>query len=55
MTVGKLCQRGSTYVDETKELSFQKIRASEEDDEYVAVASKRFQETGTIRVKLEVL
>ena len=43
MTVGKLCQRGSTYVDETKELPFQKIRASEEDDEYVAVASKRFQ------------
>ncbi|MFG6370544.1 hypothetical protein [Turicimonas muris] len=55
MTVGKLCQRGSTYVDETKELPFQKIRASEEDDEYVAVASKRFQETGTIRVKLEDL
>ena len=55
MTVGKLCQRGSTYVDETKELPFQKIRASEEDDEYVTVASKRFQETGTIRVKLEVL
>ncbi|MEY8457128.1 hypothetical protein, partial [Turicimonas muris] len=36
-------------------LPFQKIRASEEDDEYVTVASKRFQETGTIRVKLEVL
>lgn len=55
MTVGKLCQRGSTYVDEIKELPFQKIRSNEEDEELVAIACERLQETGTIRVKLEDL
>ncbi|GAB1824766.1 MAG: type II toxin-antitoxin system RelB/DinJ family antitoxin [Burkholderiales bacterium] len=55
MTVEELCQQVLTYIAETEEIPFRKIRASEEDDELVAVASKRLQETGTIRVKLEDL
>ncbi|WP_308513494.1 type II toxin-antitoxin system RelB/DinJ family antitoxin [uncultured Turicimonas sp.] len=55
MTVEELCQQVLTYIAETEEIPFQKIRASEEDDELVSVASKRLQETGAIRVKLEDL
>lgn len=55
MTVEELCQRVLTYIAETEEFPFQKIEASEEDEELVAIASKRLQETGTIRVKLEDL
>ena len=48
--VGKLLSaRVNSYVDEdaTEELQHQKVDTQEEDDEYVTVASKRFQETGT--------
>ena len=38
MTVDELCQRVLTYIAETEEILFQKIRPSEEDDELVAVA-----------------
>ena len=55
MTVEELCQRVLTYIAETEEIPFQKIRASEDDEELVAVARERLQETGTIRVKLEDL
>ena len=55
MTVEELFQRVLTYIAETEEFPFQKIEASEEDEELVAVASERLQETGAIRVKLEDL
>lgn len=55
MAVEELFQRVLTYIAETEEFPFQKIEASEEDEELVAVASKRLQETGTIRIKLEDL
>ena len=55
MTIEELFQRVLTYVAETEEFPFQIIRANEEDEELIAVARERLQETGTIRVKLEDL
>ena len=55
MAVEELCQGVLTYIAETEEFPFQKIEASEEDEELVAVARERLQEAGTIRVKLEDL
>lgn len=55
MTVEELCQRVLTYIAETEEIPFQKIRASKEDEELVAVARERLEEAGKISVKLEDL
>lgn len=54
-TVEELCQSMLNSAAETKEFFLQRTRASEEDEELVAVASKRLLEAGTIRVKLEDL
>lgn len=54
-TVEKLCQSMLNSAVESKELPFQKIKESEGDEELVAVARQRLQETGAIRVKLEDL
>ena len=52
MTVEELFQRVLTYIAETEEFPFQKIEASEDDEELVAIARERLQETETICVKL---
>lgn len=55
MTGEKLGQGVLNPVTESKGTPFQKIRSNEEDEELVAIACERLQETGTIRVKLEDL
>ncbi len=54
-TVEELCQSRLNSAAETIEFFLQRTRASEEDEELVAVARRRLQETGPIRVKLEEL